>query len=176
MSVLITVSQILCVTEIAALICRECGYKVKVNLCISVHFTCHILPFKSWAGSISINPSEGVQRSFLSQYSLCGIIDCFPCTYHHTCRLGLGWCRILPGIYLWAHDRSCILNHRQERRYTQLLHHFSVPCSVCPLPGDYWYPVCSSNVQGNTATGEKGKVPWATLCRVVHFAPYVCVH
>ena len=28
----------------------------------------------------------------------------------------------------------------------------------------------------NTASGEKGEVPWATLCRVAHFAPYVCTN
>lgn len=46
MGVLITVSQILCVTEIAALICRECEYKVNSVTCVyqftSLATFCHL--------------------------------------------------------------------------------------------------------------------------------------
>ena len=143
------------------------------DLCILVHLTCYLLK-AGWRSSLAVTTQKWfrvhlsdsilfVLKGFMLYFFLAfikGWVQKQPCSYVTFLHLspGLGWCRILPGFHLWTHDRSCILHHGQERRYIRLLHHFPVPCPICPLPGDYWYPVCSSNVSGNTASGEKGKI------------------
>ena len=84
------------------------------------------------------------------------------CTHTHT-HTGLDWCDILPGVPLWANDRSCVLYPGQAGWCSGLFHHIPVPCPLCPHTGCHWYTVCGHSVPGITASREKGRLQELTL-------------